>query len=93
MTGFVPLMWVVWGVLIVLFAAVSLYSSHVARDEEEQLFLDDSSSQVRAEQEAILARVNRVRPFRLTALGLAALMTLFVIGYYIANMIHQFRSL
>ena len=44
------------------------------------------------EQEAILARVNRVRPFKLTAMGLAGAMTLFVVVYYILNMISQFRS-
>lgn len=92
MNGFVPLMWAVWGVLVVLFAGVSLYSSHLAKNEEEQLFLDESSSHVKAEQEAILARVNRVRPFKLTAMGLAGAMTLVVIVYYILNVISQFRS-
>ena len=92
MTGFVPLMWTVWGVLIALLAGVSVYSSHLAKNEEEQLFLDESSSQLKAEQEAILARVNRVRPFKLTAPGLAGAMTLFVIVYYILNIISQFRS-
>ena len=92
MADFVPLMWTVWGVLIVLFALVSLYSSHLAKNEEEQLFLDDSSSQVKAEQEEILARVNRVRPFKLTTMGLAGAMTLVVIVYYILNMINQFRT-
>ena len=91
MTGFVPLMWAVWGVLILLFAGVSLYSSHLAKNEEDQLFLDDSFNHVKAEQEAIVARVQKVEPFRRVALVLAGAMTLFVIGYYVMNMVNQFR--
>ena len=91
MTGFVPLMWAVWGVLILLFAGVSLYSSHLAKNEEDQLFLDDSFNHVKAEQEAIVARVQKVEPFRRVALVLAGAMTLFVIGYYVLNMVNQFR--
>jgi hypothetical protein len=91
MMGFVPAMWVVWGICVFLLAAVSLYSSHLAKNEEDQLFLDDSFSHMKSEQEMILARVSRVAPFKRTAMALAGIMTLFVIGYYIVNMIQQFR--
>lgn len=88
---FVPLMWAVWGLMVLMFAGVSLYSSHLAKNEEDQLFLDDSFNHVKAEQEAIAARVQKVEPFRRVALVLAGVMTLFVIGYYVLNMINQFR--
>ena len=91
MTEFVPLMWAVWGVLVLMFAGVSLYSSHLAKNEEDQIFLDDSFNHVKAEQEAIVARVQKVEPFRRVALMLAGVMTIFVIGYYVVNIINQFR--
>ena len=85
------MMWVVWGVCVLLLAAVSLYSSHLAKNEEDQLFLDESFSHIKAEQDAILAKVSRITPLKHAALALAGAVTLFVIGYYIVNMIQQFR--
>jgi Tfp pilus assembly protein PilN len=91
MTGFVPMMWALWFVLILVFVALSVYISHLAKNEEDQLYLYESSSHVKAEQDAMLARVQRIEPFKRIALALAALMTLFVIGYYVLNMVNQFR--
>ena len=91
MTGFVPVMWVVWSACVLFMAAVSMYSSHLAKNEEDQIFLDDSFNHVKAEQEAIVARVGRVAPFKRIAIALAAVMTLFVFGYYVLDMIRQFR--
>lgn len=81
----------VWGAFILLFAIVSLYISHLAKYEKEQLFLGDSMSRVKSEQQAITARVQKVEPFRKVTLALAAAMTLFVIGYYILTIIRQFQ--
>ena len=85
------MMWVVWGVCVLLLAAVTLYSSHLAKNEEDQLFLDDSFNHIKAEQDAILAKVSRIAPLKHAALALAGAVTLFVIGYYVVNMIQQFR--
>ena len=85
------MMWVVWGVCVLLMAAVSLYSSHLAKYEEDQLFLDDSFNHVKAEQDAILAKLSRIAPFKHAAMALAGAVTLFVVGYYIVNMVQQFR--
>ena len=43
MTGFVSMMWSVWGLLVVLLVAVNLYMSRLARDEEDQIFLASPS--------------------------------------------------
>jgi hypothetical protein len=91
MREFVPVMWGVWGVLVLLLAIVSLYTSHLGKNEEDQLFLGDALNHVKSEQEAILARVQKVEPIRKTMMGLAGIMTLFVIGYYLLNIIHQLR--
>ena len=39
---FFPIMLVVWGVTILFMAIMLLYRSRLGRDEEDQLFLDDS---------------------------------------------------
>jgi len=89
--GFVPVMWMIWGAAVLLLAVVSLYASRIARNEEDQLFLGDSFSHVQAEQADIQAKVRRFLPVKRTVMVLAVLMTLFVIGYYILNMVNQFR--
>lgn len=88
---FVPVMWSVWGFTILLMAVVLLYRSRLGRDEEDQLFLDDSFSHEKANQAAIASRVSKVTPVLRGTEIIAGLATLFVIGYYIIDVINQFR--
>ena len=87
----VPVMWSVWGVLVVILAALYVYRSRLERDEEDQIFLDDSFSHEQAEQAAILAKVNKIQPvLRISSIA-AGVATLFVIGYYVLDIINQFK--
>lgn len=90
MTGFVPVMWAVWGVLVVLLAAVNLYSSRLARDEEDQIFLGEGFDQERSAQAAIAEKVGKITPVKKLVLWLLIAMTLFVIGYYLLDIVKQF---
>ena len=69
MTGIVPVLWSVWGAFVVLFAAISLYASRLARDEEDQIFLGESFDHEKSAQAAIMEKVNKVQPFKKVALG------------------------
>jgi hypothetical protein len=91
MTGFVPVMWSIWGMLVVLLAAVNLYQSSLARNEEDQIFLSEGFAQERSAQAAIAEKVAKVQPFKRIALGLVGAMTLFVIGYYVLDIFRQFK--
>lgn len=91
MTGFVPMMWAAWLACIVLMVAVSMYSSHLGKNEEDQLFLGDAFNHVKTEQQNIAAKVSRVAPFKRAAMGLAGAMTIFVLVYYVLDMLKQFR--
>jgi hypothetical protein len=88
--GFVPIMWAVWGVSLVFMAGVSIFAARLGRNEEAQIFLADSSSHVKSEQDAIVARVNRIRPVKTTALWIAGAMTAIVLVYYLFDIFHQF---
>ena len=37
MTGFVPVMWAVWGVLVLITLGLKLYTGRLSRDEDDQL--------------------------------------------------------
>jgi hypothetical protein len=84
-------MWSVWGLFVILLAVVNLYASRLGRDEEDQLFLGESFDHEKSAQAAILAKVNKVQPFKRLALGLVGAMTLFVVAYYVLDVIHQFN--
>jgi len=86
----VPVMWVVWGVSLLLTVGVSLYAARLGRNEESQVFLADSSSHERSEQEAIAARIGKIQPLKHAVLALAGLMTLLILAYYILDAFRQF---
>ena len=88
---FVPVMWSVWGLTVLILAALILYRSRLARDEEDQLFLDDSFNHEKTAQAAIVDRVNKVQPLVRVSEGVVAVATLFVIGYYIIDVMNQFK--
>jgi hypothetical protein len=88
---FVPVMWSVWGFTILVLAIMFLYRSRLTRDEEDQIFLDDSFSHERTAQQAIIAKVNKVQPLIRISQIVAGVATLFVIGYYLRDVVNQFR--
>jgi hypothetical protein len=91
MTGFAPIMLTIWGALIVITIIVNMYQSRLARDEDDQLILAESFAHVKAAQTAVMERVNRVQPIKRTAMWLTGAMTLFVIGYYVLDIVKQFQ--
>ena len=87
----VPVMWSVWGVLVFIFAALFLYRSTLTKNEEDQIFLDDSFSHERTAQAAIVAKVNKIQPLVKGAAMLVGVATLFVVGYYVMDIMKQFK--
>lgn len=83
--------WVLWGASFVLMAGVTLFSARLGKNEEDQLFLSDSSGQEKSEQAAIAARLNKIQPFKRATLVLLGVMTVLLVIYYIFDMIRQFR--
>ncbi len=88
--GFVPIMLGVWGASVVFMAAVTMIAARLGRNEEDQVMLAESSSRMKSDQDAIAARVSKIRPVKMTSLGLAGLMTVIVVGYYLLDIAHQF---
>jgi hypothetical protein len=87
----VPVMWVAWGALLLVFIAFKVYVSRISRNEDDQLVLQDSSDHVRKEQEAMMARMKKTKPVGQALLGLLGVMTIYVAGYYVVDMVHQFK--
>jgi hypothetical protein len=88
---FVPAMWIVWGALVVIAAAIYLYRGRLARDEDDELFLGEGFEHEKAAQAEIAAKVNKVEPVLRICMYLVGAATLFVIGYYIWDFLAQFK--
>jgi hypothetical protein len=91
MTGFVPIMWAVWGVLVLIMLVLKIYTGRLAQNEDDQLVLDDAFENVRAEQAAIVAKVNKIQPIRRVSMWLAVAATVFVVCYYVWDIVNQFK--
>ncbi len=91
MTGIVPVMWAVWGVLVLIMLGLKIYSGRLTRDEDDQLVLDSAFDHVKAEQAAIIEKVHKIQPLRTVSLWLAVAATVFVVGYYLLDILSQFK--
>ena len=91
MTNLVPVLWSAWGVVVIAFAVLYVYRESLTRDEDDQVFLDESFDQQKIAQAAIVDRVNKIQPALRVTLWLSAAMTAVVIVYYIFDMLAQFK--
>ncbi|HTW62385.1 MAG TPA: hypothetical protein VMD55_11300 [Terracidiphilus sp.] len=84
---FVPVMWIVWSFFVVIMAALYIYRSSLTRDEEDQIFLDDAFEHEKMAQSAIVARVTKVEPVIRVSQWLVIAMTMFVLVYYVRDIL------
>lgn len=70
---------VVWAVITVALIIVLIYRSTLSMHEDDQLFLDDSTANLRAEQEQVMMRMKKVAPI-VRILGAASGLLILVIA-------------
>ena len=71
---------IVWGALTVVLILLLIYRSTLTLHEDDQLFLDEASANLRMEQEQLQLRMKRVTPY-VRILGAASgLLILFIAG-------------
>lgn len=87
--AFVPVMWSVWGAIVVCMFSLHIYRGSLEKNEDDQIFLDDSFDHERAAQSAIVAKVQKIEPALRLAKWLALVMTVVVIAYYIRDILMQ----
>ena len=87
--SFVPAMWGVWAALVLITLILNVFKGRLERDEEDQLFLDDSFEHERAEQAQIVARVNRMQPILRVSMIATMCATVIVILYYVRDIYLQ----
>lgn len=82
-------MWSVWIAFALFLAVLYIYRYSLGRDEEDQIFLDDSFDHEKAAQAAIAAKVDRIEPWVRTARWMVVAMTAVVAVYYVRDVMLQ----
>jgi len=91
MTGFVAVMWAVWGVLVAVMLGLKVYAGRLSANEENQLVLDSAFDNLKTEQAAIANSMHKLEPVRKASLWLVVAATVFVLGYYVVDIVNQFK--
>ena len=81
--------WSVWVAFALFLAVLYIYRSSLTRDEEDQIFLDESFDHEKAQQAVIAARVAKVEPLVRMARWLVVVMSVVVVGYYVRDVMVQ----
>ena len=82
-------MWTAWGVIVASMLLVHVYRSSLEKNEDDQIFLDDSFEHERAAQVAIVAKVHKVEPALRILKWMAVAMTVIVVIYYARDILVQ----
>lgn len=87
---YMPFLWIVWAGFAAVLCVLLLYRGTLTRYEEDQLFLDHSSDHQHRDNDAVLNKVARLRPFVRIFMGAACLTTAAILGIYVWDAIRQF---
>ena len=81
MTPGMEWMLIVWGVVTGIFLLLLFYRSMLTRQEDDQLFIDESSSSRATEQSQLIAKVNKINPLVKLVGATSGLMILAIAGW------------
>ena len=81
MTQGMEWMLIVWGIVTGIFLILLFYRSTLTRQEDDQLFIDESSSSRATEQSQLIAKVNKLNPLVKMVGATSGLMILAIAGW------------
>lgn len=71
---------IVWGVITVVLVLLWIYRSTLSMHEDDAMFIDDSSKNLREEQEALQLRMNKITPWVQILLATSGVLILVIAG-------------
>ncbi len=72
---------IAWGIVTGLLLILLFYRSTLTRQEDDQLFIDESSSSRATEQSQLIAKVNKINPLVKLVGATSGLMLLAIAGW------------
>jgi hypothetical protein len=88
--SYVLVIWTVWGALGLILLGLILYRTAITRHEEDQIFLEDTSTMQQREQELIMKRVRPIEHMIRICGGAEGVLTLGILAFYIMDALRQF---
>jgi hypothetical protein len=77
----------VWGLTVIAFMALMAYRAHLTQYETDQIFLESVPTHIHEEHDDLVRRIDRIGPACKVVGASAAVMTLILIGVWIAHMV------
>jgi hypothetical protein len=74
---------VAWGIVTGILIILLFYRSTLTRQEDDQLFIDESSSSRATEQRQLIAKVNKINPLVTIAGATSGSMIVLIIGWVV----------
>jgi len=71
---------IVWGVLTTVLVLLLIYRSTLSMHEDDAMFIDDSSKNLREEQEALQLRMNKINPWVRILMACSGVLILVIAG-------------
>jgi hypothetical protein len=72
---------IAWGIVTGIFLLLLFYRSTLTRQEDDQLFIDESSASRATEQSQLIAKVNKINPLVKMVGATSGLMILAIAGW------------
>ena len=80
---------IIWAVLTAALILLLIYRSTLTLHEDDQLFLDDASASIRAEQEQLQLRMKKVTPYVRILGALSGVLILLIAGIAVWQQINK----
>ena len=74
---------IAWGIVTGILIVLLFYRSTLTRQEDDQLFIDESSSSRATEQRQLIAKVNKINPLVTIAGATSGSMIILIIGWVV----------
>ena len=80
---------ITWAVVTGFLLILLFYRSTLTRQEDDQLFIDESSASRATEQSQLIAKVNRINPLVKLVGATSGLMILAIAGWAVYNLLNS----
>lgn len=79
---------ILWGVLTGVLVLLLIYRSTLSMHEDDAMFIDDSSKNLREEQEALQLRMNKITPWVRILMASSGVLIIVIAGMAVWNQLN-----
>ncbi|MGC9198106.1 MAG: hypothetical protein ACP5E5_04105 [Acidobacteriaceae bacterium] len=87
-----PILWIAWGVVAAVLLVLLGYRGTLTRYEEDQIFLDQTSSVEAQEQTVIQQKLSKIRPYLVVTIWVIGALTVAILGLYIQDAVQRLTT-